>query len=190
MNRPAEQTHFPGMKPADEPDVEAVKDSIYAWLDCKTKQRRAAEDTKAAHIAMLALLTEHELEWHPYIDPVDNKKRKVFTESKPKAKTARMVTVTSGGKRGRKKRGGPSRDADAEIAGEKEDSKVESRRVPRKSVEKEIDPFGATRDKMAGGVLGELEATQGSGAPIPEVGAAAPRKAKRKKKPAKKGKSK
>jgi DNA adenine methylase len=191
VTRPPEQQFFDGMRPADEPNVEEVKQAIYLWLDARVSQKRAAEETKQKHAQMLTALADNGLEWHPYLDPETQKKRRVFTEAKPKAKTARMVSES--GKRGRRRRGGPSRDIDADLGDDetKEDNEVESRRVPRETVEREIDPFGSTRSKMSGGVLDDAESTQASGKPIPEGGApTGGGKPKRKKRPAKKGKRK
>jgi len=129
--RPSEQQYFDGMRPADEPDVEAVKQAIYLWLDGKVSQRRAGEEVKQLHAQMLAALTEAGIEWHPYLDPFTQKKRRVWIAKEPKAKTSGVPR-------------------------------------PRKSVEKEIDPFAATRGKMSGGVLEHAEAKQ-DGKPIPEV---------------------
>ena len=160
--RPSEQQYFDGMRPADEPDVEAVKQAIYLWLDGKVSQRRAGEEVKQLHAQMLAALTEAGIEWHPYLDPFTQKKRRVWIAKEPKAKTSGVPRPASEGRRGSDRR---AIDVDLEP---KADDKVESRRVPRKSVEKEIDPFAATRGKMSGGVLEHAEAKQ-DGKPIPEV---------------------
>jgi DNA adenine methylase len=147
--RPAEQIHLPadGMAPPPEPDVPAVKGAIYSWLDKKVEQKRASDATKNAHAAMLAELAANGLEWHPYLDPYTQKKRRVWIAKEPKAKTTGVPKPPSEGKK-RRKRGGPARDDDAVVAPD-EDDKVEVRRVPRKSVESEIDPFASVRDAMA-----------------------------------------
>ena len=159
MNRPPEQTYFDGMKPTDEPDVEEVKQAIYLWLDARVSQKRASEETKQKHAQMLAALAENGLDWHPYLDPFTQKKKRAWIAKEPKVKTSSVPKPP--GERGRKKRGGPDRDDDAIIAPD-DDDKVETRRVPRESVEKEIDPFGSVRAALSGGVLEQAEAAQGA----------------------------
>lgn len=168
MIRPPEQTWIDGMRPPDVPDVEPVKLAIYHWLDRKVNQKRAAEETRAAHAAMIASLAEAKLDWHPYTDPSNGRKRRVWIAKEPKAKTS--VVVEFKPKRGRKRRGGADRSADAVIdpdAEPKEDTKVESRRVPRKSVEDDIDPMRKIREGMKGGVLDDAEAAQRGELPPP-----------------------
>lgn len=176
--RPPEQLWIAGTKPPDIPDDPVVKEKIYLWLDKKVQQKRAGVETREAHADMISTMIERGFDWHPYLDPYSQKKRRVWIAKEPKAKTTSVPKPPGEGKkkRGRKARfGGPSRDDDAVIepgedlvdAPETDDDKVESRRVPRKAVEAEIDPFGSLRERMgAGSILDDAEAVQ-RGEPVP-----------------------
>jgi hypothetical protein len=144
----ATQTEIPGTE--DKTRVPAVEEAIGLWLDAKVQQRRASDESKNKHATMIALFAEHKLDSHMYTDPKSGKQRRLWLAAEKKAKSSAVAAPRVSGRRGR--RGGPRRDVDAEIAGEdkapKEDTTVEMRRVPRKSVEKEIDGFGSVRERM------------------------------------------
>lgn len=142
------QTEIPGTeRPDKNPDIEAALD---AWFDAQDAQRQASHDSKAKHAALLLQIEAAGLESYPFLDRKGKKKR-VFIQKTPKAKVARDLYRL--------------RDSDAEVGEEVElrvvdedtgeleptpatDDKVEMRRVSRKSVEKELDPFAATRGAM------------------------------------------
>jgi DNA adenine methylase len=146
----ARQTEIPGTEAPDR--VPAVEEAISEWLDAKVQQRRAADETKTKHAAIIALYAEHGIDVHPYSDPKTGKPKRLWLAKEPKAKSSSVPVPRVGGRRGR--RGGARREADAVIAGEEgetkpvEDTKVEFRRVPRKSVEKEFDGFASVRERM------------------------------------------
>ncbi len=133
------------MRPADDPDVPEIRDGIYEWLSLKDEQAQLADRIKAKGDALMVQLKEHKLEHHPYVDPKTGKKKWWVADTTPKPKT---ITAP------RKKR----REDDAQIGDEieatdrpkkaKDEDVVEKRRVSRKSVEKEIDGFAATRRAM------------------------------------------
>lgn len=144
------QTWIPGTEPADR--IEKVEEAIYDYLNAKTEQSRVTLEargiTKTKHGKVEALFGEHKLDSHPYTCPKTGKLKRFWFTTEKKAKGSTVATPRAP-RRG--KRGGPRRDIDAEIAGEqehKEDTKIEMRRVPRKSVEKEIDGFGSVRERM------------------------------------------
>lgn len=146
----ARQTEIEGFENPDK--VPAVEEAINDWLDAKVKQRRAADETKAKHQTIIALYDEHKLEVHPYTDPKTGKPKRLWLKKEPKATSSSVPMPRA--PRGRR-RGGARRDDDAEIVGEEaekqEDTTVEMRRVPRKSVEAEIaanDGFASVRERM------------------------------------------
>lgn len=141
------QTYLPGTEPAHHnADIEKALD---AWFEARSSQRSAADATKIRHEALLLHMGHAGVESYPYVDPMTGKKRLVKVDRTPKAKTATAPKWSK-------------RDADAatpeeaeekrkERKAKKQADKVEVRRVPRKSVEKELDPFAATRAAMEKG---------------------------------------
>lgn len=131
------QTYFPGTEPPNQdPDIEAALD---AWLEAKHQQKNASEATNIAHAALVVRVTESGREHYAYVDRTSGKKRIVYPDRSPRMKTkaaARSRQEETTGEEVER----PSTDRLAET--------VEMRRVPRASVEKEIDPFAATRAAM------------------------------------------
>lgn len=123
----------PPPDPARDPDVD---DAVFAWLDAKAAQRKAADTTKIKHASLLAMLGDKEIERYPYLDQFTGKKRFVVVKREPKAATTNAPKPPKP-KRERKERKKPD---PAE--------QVEHRKVSRASVEAEIDPFAATRRSM------------------------------------------
>lgn len=165
---PREQTFIPGTAPPPEdpqrtPDLDAV---VYAWLTAQSDQRHAADVTKIKHAAMLERLAEAGCETYPYVDEKSGRKRYVVVDRTPKAKKKAAAGGGKSKKAKRSKRFAADHDDDLKDANGKaadkaqkriddDANRVESRRVPRDSVEEQIDPFAATR--------GALEADHGHG---------------------------
>lgn len=139
--RPSEQTYIPGTEPPNEriPDVD---ERLYAWLNAKDEQRRAADTTKIRHASLLEKLAELGLTRYRYLDPHDGKKREVVVAREPKAKTLKAEGMP------RRARNDAKAEKRSERRKRDRDAAVEHRTVPRTSVEQEIDPFAATRAQM------------------------------------------
>lgn len=149
MTRPAIQTFIPGTEPPDAGRSDAVDEIVYAWLDSREEQKRHGESTKIRHATLLAKLAELGLERYPYLERTSGKKRYVAADRTPKVKIIRPPQLRMG-RRGKKIRVERA-DSDApakETAAEKDANTVEHRKVPRKSVEKEIDGFAQVRSDM------------------------------------------
>lgn len=118
-----------------------IEKAIDMWLDAKTEQRRAVETTKMRHATLLLHMQNAKLDAYPFVDPANGKKKQVVIARDPKAKAIKASPRNR-------------RDDDAEIGDEitvedaEPDNVVEMRRVPRDTVEQEIDPFAATRQAM------------------------------------------
>lgn len=159
---PHEQTYFPGTEPPPEdPErTKALDEVVYAWLEGKTEQRKAADTTKMRHSTMIARLVEAGAARYPYKDYA-GRKRYVVVDTTPKAKTSSGPRPKKSGKPKRSKRWADDADKDpnekaAERAQKRLDedaNRVESRRVPRASVDADVDPFAATRK----GLIDEAE---------------------------------
>jgi DNA adenine methylase len=145
------QAELPGVESPDR--IPEVEDAIYALLDAKTNKARAnkenSDDVKNKQTTVDTSFTKHKIDSHPYTCPKTGKPKRFWFATEKKAKSSSIAQPHISGRRGR--RGGPRRDVDAQIAGEtepKEDTTIEMRRVPRKSVEKEIDGFASVRERM------------------------------------------
>lgn len=136
MSKPAEQLYIDGTEPPPDPakDHEA-DDRLYAWLDAKSAQKKAADATRIKHASLLERLGELGIDRYPYVDRFTGKKRFLVVKREPKAATTNAPKL----RRPRAKR-----------EREKPDpaEQVEHRKVSRASVESEIDPFATTRAAM------------------------------------------
>lgn len=124
-------------RPEQDPDIE---NALYAWFDAQDEQKHARQTTQTRHASLLLLVKESGREFYPYLDPKTGKKRRIRVKETPKIVSERDVWRR--------------RDADAEVGEEMTapnddtpavDKVVEMKRVKRSSIEKEIDPFAATR---------------------------------------------
>ena len=122
--------------------IAELDDAIEAWLEAKLAQHDAAELTKTKHALLVEQLFSSGREKYPYTDIATGKKKFVFAD-----KTPRIRSITAGSLNG--KRVKADKESTDEEAEDKQSSEVETRRVPRASVESEIDPFGATRGLLA-----------------------------------------
>jgi hypothetical protein len=137
MSKQPEQLYIDGTEPPPDPDRTTDDDArVHAWLDAKTAQRKAADETKLAHSVLIAALQERGVTRYPYVDAFTGKKRYVVVEPIVKAKTTKAPKPPRA-KKPRKERNKP------DPAGA-----VEHRKVSRESVAAEIDPFGTTREAM------------------------------------------
>ena len=138
MSKRQEQTQIPGTEPED---ITTREDDarLYAWLDAKTVQRKAAGDTKLAHSVLIAALAERGIDRYPYVDQFTGKKRFLVVKREPRATTTKVPAPP----RARRSRKHP--EIEAKLPDE---DRVEHRKVSRESVEAEIDPFAATRRSM------------------------------------------
>lgn len=132
------QTFIPGTEPPHDPDIESA---IVAWWSAKAAQKRAAAETKHAHAAVILHIQHAGLEAYPWTNPDTGRKRNIVITREPKAKETQAPRSS--------KRGGGAEVGDAierrERKKRREEEKVEVRRVSRKSVEAELDPFASTR---------------------------------------------
>jgi hypothetical protein len=144
------QTEIPGTEAPKNPDIEHAIDS---WLDAKDAQRRASDETRTMHAALVLHMQTAGVETYPYIDRTSGKKKRVLITKEPKAKTSRFISTS--------RKDANVDDADKPKRKRKADDadKVEVKRVSRKSVEKEIDPFAGTR-----GLLEQTEQEQNGAA--------------------------
>lgn len=138
----AKQTELPGVEDTTkDPDIERALDT---WLQDQERARQVAKDVALSHSVLLMHITAKGRETYPYIDPKTGKRKQL----RPKA-TVKVVSEKLQRKprddddQEHTRRNGKPADASDE------DTRVESRRVSRASVEAEIDPFGATRGAMA-----------------------------------------
>lgn len=145
------QTEIPGTEAPKDPDIEHALDH---WLDAKDEQRRTADTTRTAHAALVLHMQTAGVATYPYVDRSTGKKRRVVITAEPKAKTARFVSP-------RRQDSDVDDEADAETKRDerkaRDADKVEKRKVSRKSVAKELDPFAGTRTAMDRGVLDDAE---------------------------------
>jgi hypothetical protein len=136
------QTEIPGTEVPKNPDIETAIDQ---WLDAKDEQKYATEKTKLRHAALLIHMQNAGVEVYPFVDPKTGKKKQIIIARDPKAKTTKQPRWNRRDK-----------DAEDDVGDEVEvtdlnddtpavDNVIEMRRVPRASVEKEIDPFASTR---------------------------------------------
>lgn len=147
-----EQTFIPGTEPVRNPEIEQALD---AWMSAKDDQKDAASTTKIRHQSLLLRLAEVGIDRYPYIDPSTGKKRMVVVARDPKAKT---ITAPKDSKQRRDRGELDELGEEVTVATAKVEKlkakakqkadKVEHRKVPRASVEAEIDPFAATRASM------------------------------------------
>ena len=150
MTAPQQQSlpGIPASTPPDEkhPDLETALD---AYLEAKTESRRLAEQRKLFRTNLIAKMQELGYTAYHFTDPLTGKKRQVVATPEVKLTTKGVPRASN-----------PNDlyDDEAEIAAREaggedaSDGKVESRRVSRKSVEKEIDGFADVRARMEGGV--------------------------------------
>lgn len=143
----SEQTYLPGTEPPHH-NVD-IERALATWYEAKIAQKRASADTKLAHATVVLQIQHAGLEAYPWTNPDTGKKRNIVITREPKAKEANAP------------RGSSRRDGDAEVTPDedreqkrarkkqREEDKVEVRRVPRSTVEDEVDPFAATRGAMA-----------------------------------------
>lgn len=137
-----QQTEIPGTEPVRNAEIEQALD---AWLAAKDEQKSAGETTRLRHFSLLQRLGEAGLENYPYVDPSTGKKKLVVVARDPKAK---MIAAPRESKQ-RRDRGEvdePGEEVTAPV--DKTADQVEHRKVSRKSVEADIDPFAATRAAM------------------------------------------
>jgi hypothetical protein len=142
------QTEIPGTETPKNPDIEHALDM---WLEAKDEQRRAADAVKLRHATLLLHLQNVGCDAYPYVDPKTGKKKQVVVARDPRAK------VVKAPKWNRKDVDVGDEVTPEEKAVEKaakkakaEAERVETRRVKRKDVEGEIDPFASTRSRMNG----------------------------------------
>jgi hypothetical protein len=136
------------LAPAPEPPrIPEVDEALDDYLESDVQLARARDEKKNLHETLLARMDEHGLIAVPYVERTTNK-RKLFTRE------AKLVTKIKNAPKPPKRREHVDRDDKPEkpTAKAKATEKVESRRVSRKSVEREIDtdPFAATRSKLEG----------------------------------------
>lgn len=132
-----DQLPIPGTEPAPDPTKTPEDDArVYAWLDAKAAQKKAAQTVKDAHLIMVTALQERGIDRYPYVDQFTGDKKYIAVERAPKAKTTRVPKPKRAKKPREKKQETPP------------EEQVEHRKVPRASVEAEIDPFGAVRKAM------------------------------------------
>lgn len=124
--------------PPEPPRIEAVDVALDAWLESGVEAKHASETRKIRHDSLLVIMAEHGVTQYPYVERSTGKKKLVIDERKPTAK------VKSAPKPPKAK---PEREPRAKVDPA---DQVESRRVSRKSVEREIDPFGGLRNRMGG----------------------------------------
>ncbi len=137
--KPAEQTFIPGTEPAPEPERDQdADDRVYAWLDAKAAQKKAADTTKIKHASLLERLAELGVDRYPYLDQFTGKKRFVVVKREPKAGTTNAPKPRKVREKREREKPDPA-------------EQVEHRKVSRASVEAEIDPFASTRKAMESG---------------------------------------
>ena len=127
------QTEIPGCEdPQRNPEVDEV---LYAYLDAKAAQKKAADATRIKHASLLDHLASLGITRYPYVDQFTGKKRYVVVAKEPKVKTQRAPSPRK--PRAKREREKPN-----------PDEQVEHRKVSRASVEAEIDPFAGVRRDM------------------------------------------
>lgn len=131
----------PPPDPVRTPELDKV---VFAWLDAKEAQRKAAQATKDAHLVLMYKLEEAKIEKYPYVDKWTGYKGYVTVKTTRKASTAKAPKAKRAAKVGRERK--PKTPMSEQ---------VESRRVPRETVEHEIDPFASTRVMMVEAHAGE-----------------------------------
>lgn len=137
MTKRQEQTQIPGTEPED---ITTRDDDarLYAWLDAKAAQKKAAATTRDTHLILIAALAERGIDRYPYTCAFTGKKRFLVVKREPRATTTKVPAPP----RARRSRKHP------EIESVLPEERVEHRKVSRESVAAEIDPFGATRAAM------------------------------------------
>jgi hypothetical protein len=172
--KPTDQTWIPGTEPPPDPDVvPEIANAIRHALELREAKRETAERSKAADDAVLRLLVEHGLDWHPYVDERGQPKRWVADKT-PRCKIVNAPRKENAGDR----RDAADRALDAlvdaipegatlEVRAGGRSAKVESRRVSRKDVEAEIDPFASARAAVESrdGLLADVERAQDEATP-------------------------
>jgi hypothetical protein len=139
------QTEIPGTEAPKNPDIEQAIDW---WLESKDEQKYATEKTKLRHSALLVHMQNAGIDVYPFLDPKTGKKKQIVIARDPKAKATKAPRWNRRDKDAEDDVGDEVVVADADDATPAVDNKVEMRRVKRSSVEKEIDPFAATRRAM------------------------------------------
>jgi len=156
----AKQQEIAGFEAPKNADID---NAIDQWIESKDEQKYATERTKLRHAALLLHMQNAGIDAYPFVDPKTGKKKQIVIAREPKAKATKAPRWNR-------------HDDDADIGDEIEvvddqsaepavDNVVEMRRVKRSSVEKEIDPFAATRgalDEAATDPGAELDAIGGS----------------------------
>jgi len=130
--------------PDEHPDV---RERLHAELDLADTLRGLRTQFKAAQDATTAKMVELGITRHPYVDSRSGNKRFRLADTTAKAKT--IAAAGSPAKR-KSKRRREADEKDPDVADPTVD-RVESRRVSRESVEREIgplDPFANTRGLM------------------------------------------
>lgn len=130
----SKQTEIPGTE--DPSRITEVDDTLFAWLDAREAQRKAADTTKIKHASLLERLAELGIDRYAYLDQFTGKKRFVVVKRDPKAATQKAPSP----RRPKRERAKPDR--------EKPEDQVEHRKVSRASVADEIDPFARLRDSI------------------------------------------
>lgn len=137
--------------PGTESDLDAdpeLRDAIHAALDADDELASYRATAKARHDTVLRLLAERGRDSYPYVDARTGK-RKLYVADK----TPRPKKIAAAGSPKAKR----TKTRDVEIGEEivnhtrasaAAEEAVEKRRVSRKSVEAEIDPFAATRKQL------------------------------------------
>lgn len=148
MTTPQQQSlpGIPAPTPPDEKnaDIEACLDP---YLENKTERRRMGEQGRILKVALISKMQELGYTSYHYTDPLSGKRRQVVATPEVKL-TTKGVPRASGHN--------DLYDDEADIAAQvgadeledASDGKVEHRRVSRKSVQGEIDPFAGVRDRM------------------------------------------
>lgn len=126
------------LAPPPEPSIPAIDEALDEWLEAGVEAKRASETKSIRHQSLLAIMAEHGVLQYSFTERSTGKKKYVVDERTPTAKVKPAP---------KPKKAAAEREPRAK---QDKSEQVESRRVSRKSVEKEInaDPFAATRGGM------------------------------------------
>lgn len=132
------------LAPAPEPPrILEVDEALDAYLESDVQLSRMKIEKNTAHEVLLARMEEHGLITVPYVERASGR-RKLFVRE------AKLVTKIKNAPKPpkRKEAGGRDDKPEKQSRADKRATEVESRRVSRKSVEREVDPFAATRSNL------------------------------------------
>jgi len=153
-----EQTYFPGTEPPPEdPQRTAELDTmVNEIVDLEREAARLRITKNLKHSVFISLCIERGIDRYPFIDPATGKKRYKNVKREPKLTTTNAPKPRKPKKERKAKPFADDADkspeeknaARLEAKVEAEANRVEHRKVPRATVERDVDPFGAQRKEL------------------------------------------